>query len=164
MYPDWLPSPLNLRGSYDEDIRELLEVFDRDFINSDNPVVDGRRVIVNNKPDPNWQDLQLTYGLTHMITRGNGLRVMDYDRASKLPWVRAILDNYRQPEVIAFWAENIKGYRLYLWLEEHDFVVILSPLVGKSASLSSESIIVTAYSIDSYRNFSKIRDRAIRFL
>lgn len=99
-----------------------------------------------------------------MITRGNGLRVMDYDRANKLPWVRAILDNYKQPEVIAFWAENIKGDRLYLWLEEHDFVVILSPLVGKSASLSSESIIVTAYSIDSYRNFSKIRDKAIRFL
>lgn len=102
MYPDWLPSPLNLRGSYDEDIRKLLEVFNRDFINSDNPVVDGRRVIVNNKPDPSWQDLQLTYGLTHMITRGNGLRTMDYDRASKLPWVRAILDNYKQPEVIAF--------------------------------------------------------------
>jgi len=53
MYPDWLPSPLNLRGSYDEDLKELLEVFNRDFINSDNPVVDGHRVIVNNKPDPN---------------------------------------------------------------------------------------------------------------
>lgn len=164
MYPDWLPSPLNLRGSYDEDIRELLQVFNRDFINSDNPVVDGCRVIVNNKLDTSWQNLQLTYGFTHMITRGNDLRIIDYDRANKLPWVRAILDNYKQPEVIAFWAEHIKGDRLYLWLEEHDFVVILSPLVSKSTSLNSKSIIVTAYSIDSYRNFNKIRDRAKRFL
>jgi hypothetical protein len=164
MYPDWLPLPLNLRGSYDENIKELLEVFNRDFISSNNPVVDGYRVIVNNNLDPSWQNLQLTYGFTHMITRGNGLRVIDYDRANKLPWVRAILDNYKQPEVTAFWAEHIKGDRLYLWLEEHDFVVILSPLVSKRASLNSESIIVTAYSVDSYRNFSKIRDRVTRFL
>ena len=117
MYPDWLPLPLNLRGSYDENIKELLEVFNRDFISSNNPVVDGYRVIVNNNLDPSWQNLQLTYGFTHMITRGSGLRVIDYDRANKLPWVRAILDNYKQPEVTAFWAEHIKGDRLYLWLE-----------------------------------------------
>ena len=112
MYPDWLPSPLNLRGSYDENIKELLEVFNRDFISSNNPVVDRYRVIVNNNLDPSWQNLQLTYGFTHMITRGSGLRVIDYDRANKLPWVRAILDNYKQPEVTAFWAEHIKGDRL----------------------------------------------------
>ena len=166
MLPDWLPSPLPLAGSsYQNDIATLHALFVRDFINSTPAVIEGCRVIVDNHTDPTWNH-EYTYGFTHMITRGENERHFDYDRAKKLPWVRAILDNYTEPEVTAFWYRKPKADRLYLWLQEHDFVVILTPLVGKRASSTSDRIIVTAYNIDSGRHyeFEKMLRNAIRVL
>ena len=153
MLPDWLPSSLSLAGSsYKNDIAALHELFIRDFIDAAPAVIEGYNILVNNRADPAWNH-EYTYGFTHMITRGEGDRSIDYDRARKLPWVRAILDNYTRPEVTAFWYSRPKADRLYLWLQEFDFVVILTPLIGKRASSTSDRIIVTAYSIDSGRQY-----------
>lgn len=151
MCPDWLPPQLTLAGSsYMNDLNILYSVFKNDFIDTTPATIEGHKIIVDNHTDPDWNH-EYTYGFTHIITRGESNRSMDYERAKKLPWVRAILDNYNQPEVTAFWYSRPKGDRLYLWLREHDFVVILSPLRGKQASSTSDRIIVTAYSIDAGR-------------
>ncbi len=149
--PDWLPTQLKLAGSsYQNDLKELYGVYERDFITAPSVIVDGCNVVANNVPDPTW-DRAYTYGFTHIITRGEGHRGIDYERARKLPWVRAILENYTQPEVTAFWYRQPKSDRLYLWLQDYDFVIILTPLVGKRAAMTSDRVIVTAYSVDPHR-------------
>lgn len=153
MLPDWLPPQLRLTGmSYQNNLDALYQVYERDFITSSPVLVDGCRVIVDNRPDSTWNDIY-TYGFTHIITRGDEHRGLDFDRAKKLPWVRAVLENYTEPEVTAFWYSKPKGDRLYLWLQDHDFVVILTPLVGKRAASKGDRIIVTAYSVDSHRRY-----------
>ena len=162
MRPEWLPPLLPLAGSSLQDnLEQLHAIYTRDFIDSALPIVDRRMVLVNNRPDPTWNSIY-TYGFTHIITRGEGHRAIDFDRAQRLPWVRAILDNYMEPEVTAFWVQRRKGERLYLWLRDQDFIVILTPLLGKNTSSSSDAIIVTAFCIDPYRRreFERLLDAA----
>lgn len=166
MLPDWLPSQLSFSGaSYQNDLTKLYKVYERDFITADPVIVDGCRVIVNEKPDGDW-DGAYTYGFTHVITRGEEHRSIDYDRARKLPWIRAVLENYTEPEVTAFWYRKPKQDRLYLWLQELDFVVILTPLVGKRAASASDRVIVTAYSVDGHRryDFERMLQKALKVL
>ena len=164
--PDWLPPQLSFAGSsYKNDIDSLHTVFERDFITASPVVVDGCNVVVNNRLDKSWGD-SYTYGFTHIITRGEGYRGIDYERAKKLPWVRAILENYTKPEVTAFWYRQPKRDSLYLWLQDHDFVVILTPLVGKRAASTSDRVIVSAYSVDSHRryDFEQLLKKAFKVL
>lgn len=160
MLPDWLPAPLSLAGSsYENDIATLHEIFMSDFVDTTPAVIEGCNILVDSHTDPTWNH-GYTYGFTHMITRGKGERGIDYDRAKKLPWVRAILDNYTKPEVTAFWYSEPRYDRLYLWLQECDFVVILTPLVGKRASSTSDRIIVTAYAVDKGNSYGLHRKLA----
>lgn len=164
--PKWLPPQLSFSGSsYKNDLTTLYAIYERDFVTASPVTVDGCRVIVNNKPDPSWNGTY-TYGFTHVITRGDRHRGLDYDRAKKLPWIRAVLENYKQPEVVAFWYRQPNQDRLYLWLQELDFIIILTPLVGKRAASTSDRIIVTAYSVDPHRryDFEKLRKNAFKVL
>lgn len=150
MTPDWLPPCLKLNGnSFQKDLDELHAVYERDFIIAPASIVDGSPVYVNTHPDLRWQ-IQYTHGFTHMITRGKNDRAIDYARARKLPWVKAILENYNQPEVTAFWATVPEGDTLYLWLEELDFVVMLRPKDGGRMIQGQRRVIVTAFHVDEH--------------
>jgi hypothetical protein len=167
MQPDWLPPQLVLAGSsISDDYAKLYEVFERDFISSAHAVVDGSRVIVNNVIDPSV-DGGYTYGFTHLVTHGQGAgRSIDYERARKLPWVRAILDNCAQPEVTAFYVQYAKDERLYLWLTDYDFVVVLKKLKSRSERESPTKIIVTGYHVYSQgrRTLQRLYGRSSRQL
>lgn len=170
MIPDWLPAELTLNGpSRRDDISTLYDIYKRDFIVGPPAIVDGHQVIVNNIPDPSWNK-EYTFGFTHIITiasdRGS-LRRIDYDRAKKLPWVRSIIENYTQPEVVSFWYRQPKKEKLYLWLRDHDFVVILTPCTnGRTTSVDNKVIMVTAFSIHPYRqrDFDKLLKKSFRVL
>jgi len=126
-------------------------VFENDFINSSRAIVDGYEVLVNSSSDPSVMGGVYTYGFTHLVTHGDEDRAIDYDRAVKLPWVRAILDNYTEPEVTAFCVDQPKGETMYLWLADEDFVVTLRALKSKKErELNPRKIIVTAYHVYSY--------------
>lgn len=167
MIPDWLPAELTLNGSHRDDISTLYNVYKRDFIVGPPAIVDGYRVIVNNIPDPSWNK-EYTFEFTHIITSDSGsLRQIDYDRAKKLPWVRSIIENYAQPEVVGFWYRQPKKDKLYLWLRDHDFVVILTPYANRRiTSVGNKVIIVTAFSIYPYRrhDFDKLLKKSFRVL
>ncbi len=73
-------------------------------------------------------------------------RLLDFDRAKRIHWIKPIIDN-------ASIAKNIKLFykkettrkkpiRLYLWVEDEDFVVILQKL-GKSSSFLVTSFYIT---------------------
>lgn len=150
MQPYWLPQQLSLAGnSLQSDLNELYAVFERDFVLSDACIVDGSPVYVSTHPDPAW-DREYTHGFTHLITRGKGERAIDYDRARKLPWVRAVLENYTEPEVTAFWDHSPNGDTLYLWLADLDFVIILRPKDEVYIISGQKRIIVTAFHVDKH--------------
>ena len=72
-------------------------------------------------------------------------RYTDFDRASRLEWVKQILTNHTDDSVKAFYhRENNKkkNIRLYLWAHEEDFVVILQKL-GRSTSFLVTSFYIT---------------------
>lgn len=148
MFPDWLPPKLVLNGSsIDNDYKKLYEVFERDFINSPAAVVEGLKVTFRREIDQLTAEGQYIHGFTHLVTHGYGERFIDYERAEKLPWVRAVLDNYTEPEVSAFYLMQSNGERLYLWLTEQDFVVILRNI--RSRGKQRSKLLVTAYHLHS---------------
>jgi hypothetical protein len=72
-------------------------------------------------------------------------RLLDIDRADRLEWVKKIIENHTLPDIKCFYKKettNKKPIRLYLWLHEKNFVVILQKL-GKSSSF-----LVTSFYID----------------
>lgn len=168
MAPDWLPPELVFKGSsLEADYKRLYEVFEGDFVNSSLPIVDGCTVIVNNRPDPVIMSGIYTYGFTHLVTSGEGERFIDYDRAAKLPWVRAVIDNYTSAEVTAFCVEQRQGETLYLWLADSDFVVVLRALKSRSEQVANpKKIIVTAYDVypDGRRKLQRLYGRSSRQL
>ena len=63
-------------------------------------------------------------------------RLIDYGRAERLDWVKKIIENAHADSIKAFYhieSDGKKDLRLYLWLYEQDFVVILQKL-GKSST------------------------------
>ncbi|MDU8923647.1 RlfB protein [Pasteurellaceae bacterium LIM206] len=63
-------------------------------------------------------------------------RYLDYARASRLEWIKTILDNHQHTDIKLFYHQETnakKNIRLYLWAYQQDFVVILQKL-GKSSS------------------------------
>jgi len=72
-------------------------------------------------------------------------RYPDFDRASRLEWVKQILTSHNHQSIKLFYHRETnkkRNIRLYLWAYEHDFVVILQKL-GRS-----DSFLVTSFYID----------------
>lgn len=84
-------------------------------------------------------------------------RFPDFRRSERLEWVKWIIENHADPRVKLFYhRENNpkRDVRLYLWVHEHDFVVILQKL-GRS-----RSFLVTSFYVDHQR---KKRDYEQRY-
>lgn len=72
-------------------------------------------------------------------------RLPDYRRAERLRWIKNIIENHTIEDIKLFYHQETnekRDIRLYLWLEDYDFVVILQKL-GKSSSF-----LVTSFYID----------------
>jgi hypothetical protein len=83
--------------------------------------------------------------LTTKKDQSTKIRLYDPRRAERLSWVKVIIENHSAPLVSYFYHQENnakKNIRLYLWAENHDFVVILQKL-GRSSS-----ILVTSFYID----------------
>lgn len=73
-------------------------------------------------------------------------RLLDFDRAARIHWVKTIIDSASTAQSIKlFYKKETTGkkpIRLYLWVENEDFVVILQKL-GKSSSFLVTSFYIT---------------------
>ncbi len=77
---------------------------------------------------PEMEDARevIFWHLTSGRDEETGERVPDLRRCERLPWVRAMIENSTQPEVLAFDYKEADGdINTYLWLKEHDFVVLM---------------------------------------
>jgi len=87
-------------------------------------------------------------GFWHVVSRidrVSGERLIDYLRAERLPWARPTMERSERAEIKVFdYDHGIKdiGVRRYIWLDEHDYVLILQK---KKKTL----FWITAYHVDS---------------
>lgn len=72
-------------------------------------------------------------------------RLPDFDRSSRIEWVRQIIEGHAHDKVRLFYHRETTAnqeLRLYLWAHQDDFVVILQKL-GKSSSFLVTSFFIT---------------------
>jgi hypothetical protein len=157
MRPDWLPPSLTFTGADFKRDCERLHAIYQDEILAAQLNIEGIPVVLNNVPDPDFPPY--TFGFTHLITRDNGagFRALDYNRACKLSWIVPIVQNYKDPSVSCFWYAHPKGETLVVWLEDHDYLLVLKWLT----KAQTKRILVTSYSVDvrNKRYYQRLRSR-----
>lgn len=127
----------------EEEVIEILyNKFKKDFVDNNtylnnNIYIDPRsKIKTKNKENVFW----------HIITREDKKikqRILDLDRGCRIKWIKPIIENYSIKNIKMFYnRESNKKIRLYLWLYEKDFVVILQKL-GKNSTY-----LVTSFYID----------------
>ena len=137
-YPEWLPDEVPYTGNWDAFVRTLYAIFEADFKY-------GRPKYLN---CPIWYDKRIeaddSYGFEeafwHLITKDKWVwnpmirkkekqRLPEFDRASKMPWTKPVIDHDTDNTVLSwnFEDETKRGtaIRTYIWLKEFEFVVIL---------------------------------------
>lgn len=122
--PNWLPEMLEIEPWCDTSVNILYDQFIRDF--------KGVNLTLDNLPVRYFPDLEedgkeaIFWHLVQKTDRESGVRVPDYARCRRLPWVSAVISNSSQQEVTKWDYLESKGYvNTYLWLRELDYVVIL---------------------------------------
>lgn len=146
---EWLPSELSLlSGNLEDDYSKLFEIFKRDFIETQ-LYFSGERVVYQEAIDRKAPG-EYPHGFTHLITRENGgQRIIDYDRATKLPWIRAIIEHSDDSSIIVMKrTQSSEKYGLtdntYLWLESRDFLVVLRRI---TKGFYQGQMLITAFAI-----------------
>jgi len=132
--PGWLPDKLDFSdfGSWESFLDHLYKLFRKDFLSKPYPRYKGQKV------ESDCRILDKTNkeeGFWHLLDReeeDQGERLPDLRRAEKLPWARAMLNNPGVQEM-KVWnnREIIRGresIKVYLWLEQYDYVLILLKL------------------------------------
>ena len=124
--PNWLP-PLVLLATYggewEKYLKALYSFFKQDFIDS-RPSFRGSKVA--HKRLPVIEGKEATFW--HLISEGNVEqdRLPDIRRCERIRWPRPIIERCDEG-VIKIWENERKGQkRICLWLENHDYLVILA--------------------------------------
>lgn len=157
--PTWLPVTIQFQGDWNSFVRVLYVVFEADF-KTGNSRFRSRPLWHNN-----WvaKDCPYQYeeGFWHLVTRDQWVynrqtrrkekeRLPELDRAARLPWAKPITQNEDSQELVAWEFEEEtprhgKVVRIYLWLKEMDYVVILE---RQSKRLGEVYMLVTSFLVD----------------
>lgn len=136
--PDWLPDHIPFDREWDSFIQTVYKIFKSDFIISiprfrSLPVWHDRRVDKNDRfgfEEGFWHLVTKDERVYDKATRRSELnRLPDFNRAGRLPWAKPIIANSDDGSVLVWDYEDEtcrrKAVRTYLWLKQHDFLVIL---------------------------------------
>ena len=143
--PRWLPPSLTLSGTWDNILSTLYAIFQKDF-KQGKPMFQGYPVWWDNRVllDQNYEE-----GFWHLITRDDqvsGERLPDFRRAERLPWCAAVINNWEDSEISVWdYKENHGRTHTYLWLENHDYCIILEKLKRHN---QNSMMLVTAFHVD----------------
>ncbi|MBV8802455.1 MAG: hypothetical protein JO131_05755 [Gammaproteobacteria bacterium] len=138
--PPWLPPLFNV-SPWDQNTYDLLyEIFHRDFIATKTYCrqshVGVSNALVDGKEKTFW----------HITTREDkkqAQRLPDFRRSERLPWLKQILENSHEPEILAWeYIEGDGSINLYIWLKAHDYIAILKKIKKRYV------VLVTAYWIE----------------
>lgn len=142
--PKWLPAIIPISGDWNKVLKQLYQIFDRDFRQTV-CCFEGRDVFWDRrKIDSPYEE-----GFWHLITKfdyhQNG-RLVDPRRAERLPWCRATIVNSAEPEVKVWrYKEGSNRTRAYLWIEDWDYVIVLEE---RKHGAKAIAFLVTAFHVD----------------
>jgi hypothetical protein len=151
--PGWLPAVVNVNGEPATVFAMLWRIFHADFYGANRrfnglSVWWDRRVV-----DPPYEE-----GFWHLITRkdyGTSNRLVDFRRAEKLPWCGPTISNCGDGCVKVWdYEEGGKRIRTYIWLEPHDYVVILEKKTMRNGPIA---FLVTAFHVDGQQNRDSLK-------
>lgn len=143
--PSWLPEIVSVNGQWEQVLKRLYSIFERDFVRG------GCRF----QDMPVWWDRhksdgdEYEEGFWHLITKmdnHSGERLLDPRRAERLPWCRPTLTNSTDPEVKVWdYRESDGRLATYVWLENWDYVIIVRK---RQQNRGPIAFLVTAYHVD----------------
>lgn len=141
-----LPDKLYFGGSYDEIIDELHKIFLTDIKKHDLRY-QGLPIVFDNR-----RDIEYHYeeGFWHIITRGKGDRSLDFKRAKRLPWLKPIIENHNNADILLWIEEDTdkKGKRVtktYFWYKNGKYLIVLTEKPNRY-------FLATAFYVNSGRN------------
>lgn len=121
--PAWLPPMADVNPWTAETFDMLYSIFKRDFKDSQ-PMYQGRAVWFF----PEMEDGKevIFWHMTSEKNKNTGERLPDLRRSERLPWARPMIDRPGEPQVLAFdYLESAGDTNTYVWLKDHDFVVLM---------------------------------------
>ena len=155
-FPDWLPDLYPASRWTHDTYDALYQLFQRDFIDSQ-PVYYGHVVWFFPELDDGKE--VIFWHLTSRKDKETGRRLPDPRRCECLPWVRPMLDQPNRPEVLSWDHEEGDGtVKTYVWLENHDFLVILKKYPDGGRRL------ITSYWVEYSNEKRKLRNKYERRL
>lgn len=145
----WLPKELDIScGTFREIIQILYAIFEKD-IKYGQLKYQGCKVGFSRKVKPDGLGYEEIFW--HLVTREDKItaeRYLDYRRAEKLPWIKAMI-KHQNDACLKVWdyqeGSIKKGVRTYIWLENWDFVVILQKIQRTKVAIYN---IITSFHLD----------------
>jgi len=153
--PAFPPDILDSSGSWEAFLTRLYAVFTRDF-KQHRALHQGLTVTYDGRVLPDGMGME--EGFWHVITKddpASGQRLPDYRRAERLPWARPSLESPLRSEIRVFDYDHgakDKGIRRYVWLHNHDYVLIL-------VKRKKAFVWITAYHVGSERGRADLQHR-----
>jgi hypothetical protein len=141
-----------------EQVATFYDKFKDDFINSPFEV-DGKPIKIVEHGSKIQEYSHLCETFTHIITRGSTKnRLYDCERANRAHWIKPILQNNNQKEVLYYrWLDGDGTCKHHYWLISKSFMVVLK-------TIGNFQQIVTAFCVDNdqkliyYERFMDFRD------
>ncbi|MDP8258923.1 MAG: hypothetical protein P9L90_05835 [Candidatus Aadella gelida] len=142
--PQWLPDKVDYYNDFGSNwtsfVNHLYEIFKTDIRDNSNFTFEGKKILYDKAFGQNSKE----NGFWHLVTRKDdktGQRDPDFLRAEKLPWGRPIIENCSDLEVLNWKNKRGSKIKIYLWLKNFDYVVILK-------EHKRDCVLLTAYHID----------------
>ncbi len=128
--PEWLPPIVLLSdygGNWEKYLEALYDYFKQDFIKS-SPTFKGQRLGL--KKHPSRKGKEATFW--HFISEGSieDERTPDLSRCERIRWPRPIIENAESSTIKAWENRRRNEKRILLWLEEQEYLVILTERKG----------------------------------
>ncbi len=151
--PSWLPPLTLVNGPREDAITHLYRIFSEDFKRTGCellgvPVQCDLRVL----PGELYEE-----GFWHLVSREDrrtGRRNFDSCRAQRLSWCKSLIAHANDSSV-RNWDDRVnRRVRTYLWLEEHDYVVVLERGTRRRGEIA---VLITAYCVEGEDTRRKLR-------
>ena len=150
LIPDWLPLLVRLLefdGNWDKYLKALYGFYKKDFVDG-KPSFRGMRLGI--KRHPVIQGREATFW--HLISEGRieDERLPDLRRCERIRWPRPIIESC-DVRMVKVWENVRRGEkRICLWLEDHEYLVILAVRRGYV-------LLWTAYPVKESHRKAKLR-------
>lgn len=129
--PEWLPGLIELNdygGNWREYIEVVYQFFVEQFVDNQ-PLYKGMTVAFKRHPEEDNK----VYTFGHCTSSDEKIiadRVPDLRRCERIRWIRPIIENCHDPAIKIWKNKRKRETRVLFWLEEMDFVVILTERKG----------------------------------